>query len=127
MYRMEADMRAKADEERNVLNNQITKTMKLFQEQLAHTIKMAAMLQAQRIMSGQVSAAPVLAPQVELPHEVDEPPTREEIVEYARLVGAMAGRGCSQCWVLELSATCKHMLGCHEHQPSCTLLYVGCT
>ncbi len=58
--------------------------MKLFQEQLAHTIKMAAMLQAQRIMTGAPAEAAPQLPQVPLPQEVDEPPTEEEIKDYAR-------------------------------------------
>lgn len=53
--------------EKKDLSDQLSKTMKLFQEQLAHTIKMAAMLQAQRIMTGgPVADAPQL-PSMPLP------------------------------------------------------------
>ena len=61
--------------------------MRMFQEQLAQTVKMAAMLQAQRIMTG--GAGPSMnaaVPTISLPEEVDEPPSHEEIVEYARWV-----------------------------------------
>lgn len=58
--------------------------MKLFQEQLAHTIRMAAMLQAQRIMTGAPASSVPDLPPVPLPQEVDEPPSPEEVVEYGR-------------------------------------------
>ncbi len=70
--------------EKKTLNDQLAKTMKLFQEQLAQTVKMAAMLQAQRIMTGAPPAAAPELPSMPLPHEVDEPPTVEEIEEYAQ-------------------------------------------
>lgn len=59
--------------------------MRAFQDQLAQTVKMAAMLQAQRIMTG--GAGPSMTtsvPTVSLPEEVDEPPSKEEIIEYAQ-------------------------------------------
>ena len=62
--------------------------MRMFQDQLAQTVKMAAMLQAQRIMTG--GAGPTMnasIPTINLPQEVDEPPSKEEIVEYARWAG----------------------------------------
>jgi hypothetical protein len=36
---------AKAEQEKGALQEQIAKTMRMFQEQLAQTVKMAAMLQ----------------------------------------------------------------------------------
>jgi len=63
---------------------QVTKSMRSFQDQLAQTVKMAAMLQAQRIMTG--GSGPSMTtqvPTISLPSEVDEPPSKEEIIEYA--------------------------------------------
>ena len=68
------------------MNEQVTRSMRMFQEQLAQTVKMAAMLQAQRIMTGGMgpSMGPTAVPTINLPHEVDEPPSQDEIVDYAR-------------------------------------------
>ncbi|KXZ45827.1 hypothetical protein GPECTOR_50g621 [Gonium pectorale] len=54
--------KAKAEQEKGALQEQIAKTMRMFQEQLAQTVKMAAMLQAQRILGAATGGvAPSLA------------------------------------------------------------------
>ncbi|GIL92224.1 hypothetical protein Vretimale_18473 [Volvox reticuliferus] len=49
--------KAKAEQEKGALQEQIAKTMRMFQEQLAQTVKMAAMLQAQRILGAATGGA----------------------------------------------------------------------
>ncbi len=62
--------------------------MQMFQQQLAQTVKLTAMLQAQRIMTGGTGPAmPTSVPTVNLPKEVDDPPSEEEIKEYAKYLG----------------------------------------
>ena len=59
--------------------------MRMFQDQHAQTVKMAAMLQAQRIMTGgEGPSMSASVPNISLPEEVDEPPSKEEIVDYAK-------------------------------------------
>jgi len=82
-----ADEKRRHDEERRGLEAQLGKTMQMFQEQLAHTVRMAAMLQAQRIMTGAPPEAAPDLPTVPLPQEVDEPPSPEEVEEYASYLG----------------------------------------
>ncbi|KAG2439630.1 hypothetical protein HXX76_004982 [Chlamydomonas incerta] len=55
--------KAKAEQEKGALQEQIAKTMRMFQEQLAQTVKMAAMLQAQRILGAATGGA---APQLQM-------------------------------------------------------------
>lgn len=86
LEQLEAE-RQKHEEEKRTIHSQLAQTMKLYQEQLAQTVKMAAMLQAQRIMTGQQAGPVPELPTVPLPTEVDEPPTREEIQEYGRYLG----------------------------------------
>ncbi|KAG1656439.1 hypothetical protein FOA52_006981 [Chlamydomonas sp. UWO 241] len=85
---MVAERAAMAVRSKEAMNAQITRTMRMFQEQLAQTVKMAAMLQAQRIMTGGMAGdMPTAAPMINLPQEVDEPPSPAEIAEYARYLG----------------------------------------
>ena len=64
-------------QEKAAMDAQITRTMKGFQEQLAQSVKMAAMMQAQRIMTGGTSPVQqATAPTLALPLEVDDPPSK---------------------------------------------------
>lgn len=58
--------------------------MKLFQEQLSSTVKMVAMVQAWRLRSGAPPSDMPAVPEIMLPQGVDDPPTEDEIKEYAK-------------------------------------------
>ncbi|GAX73543.1 hypothetical protein CEUSTIGMA_g994.t1 [Chlamydomonas eustigma] len=82
---LELERAALEQKNKEALNTQVTRSMQMFQQQLAQTVKMAALLQAQRIMSGVSGPAlPNTTPSIDLPPEVDDPPSEDEILEYAK-------------------------------------------
>jgi hypothetical protein len=76
---------------------------------LSHSSFLSTSFQAQRIMSGGSGPAiPNATPTIDLPPEVDDPPSQEEILEYAK-------------WVLSTCSSVPHHTATHSITDSLAL------